>query len=209
MMSKKNIREHVLPHIREGLAHFDVQDQQAGVVFRDENEFIPFSDLGYNSEIGWFRISSFPGAENETSNDSGWTIHPTIDYDVPSGMYALLDSDGYGYLLGERYQVFEAWQRLGQFLFEGVEDEPIPDDAEELGHKWLSISEAAHEAVLYDPVAFGSVTRENLHDRIRRQAQRSPRTIGASHTPTGRWKFQARRFRGWLARTAERKGLEK
>lgn len=36
-----------------------------GIRFLDENEFIPFDDLAYNSEFGFFKKSQFPDEPNE------------------------------------------------------------------------------------------------------------------------------------------------
>ncbi len=41
------------------------RDGQPGILFLDENEFIPFSDLGYNSEIGFFSKSRFPDVKSD------------------------------------------------------------------------------------------------------------------------------------------------
>lgn len=38
---------------------------QAGVMFLDDMEFIPFADLGYNQQLGFYQLSAFPDVENE------------------------------------------------------------------------------------------------------------------------------------------------
>lgn len=41
------------------------KDGQPGILFLDEHEFIPFTDLGYNAELGFFRRSVFPDQPTE------------------------------------------------------------------------------------------------------------------------------------------------
>lgn len=36
-----------------------------GAFFSDRGEFIPFEDLGFSSELGFFSVSDFPFMENE------------------------------------------------------------------------------------------------------------------------------------------------
>jgi hypothetical protein len=37
----------------------------AGVLVTDRGEFIPWPDLGYSSELGFFSVADFPFMENE------------------------------------------------------------------------------------------------------------------------------------------------
>lgn len=64
------ILEHVKRAIREGFipAELVIHDGEAGVLFLDENEFIPFADLNYSRELGYFRISLFPDEPRECEN---------------------------------------------------------------------------------------------------------------------------------------------
>lgn len=126
-------------------------------------------------------------------SDRGWTVHPVTTADGWQA-FALLDSDGYGFLLGEDWQMAGALEALRAAVEDGVLAEPIPEDAEELGTKWLSISEACLEAHNYDPDEYP--LDENLAPRIRQAARRG--RLSGDQGPTGRWKFQARRFRWWL-----------
>jgi hypothetical protein len=47
-----------------GPARLDYSGDKAGVIFLDEGEFIPFDDLGFNREYGFYQLSAFPGVEN-------------------------------------------------------------------------------------------------------------------------------------------------
>ena len=60
------IEQMVTATIRDtGEAEITGQEGQRGVLFFDEGEFIPFADLGYNSRLGFYRLSQFPDVENE------------------------------------------------------------------------------------------------------------------------------------------------
>jgi len=113
-----NIRQHVLKSIYSGLpAQIIVQGAVSGVLFFDGNEFIPFADLGYNSEIGYYRLSAFPGALNETTNENLETIHLLAeagDDVVPA--YVWQDADGDLHHLGELHQVADLYAALGAAL---------------------------------------------------------------------------------------------
>jgi len=51
-----------------GQAHWITRDNgEIGVVFHDENEFIPLADLGVSKQLGFYRLSLFPS----TTNDAG------------------------------------------------------------------------------------------------------------------------------------------
>ncbi len=39
------------------------------VVFYDENETIPLTDLGYNSEYGFYKLSLLPDVKNEAKTE--------------------------------------------------------------------------------------------------------------------------------------------
>lgn len=195
----QNIRDHVREYAQEtGLTLRTVQNGQAGALFLDEKQFIPFADLGYNRKLGFYQISQFPDVQNEADSGNDWTVHPVESSDGWQA-YALLDDDGFGFLLGEDWQAADALAALQAAVVGGKFAEPIPEDAEELGHKWLSISEAALAAHDYDPDEYP--LDDNLQPRIRQAARRG--TLGgAAQDPTGRWKFQARRFRHWLVNDA-------
>ena len=48
-----------------GLAKIIEQDGQQGVLFQDHKGFIPFDDLGYNRELGFYSLSQFPEVTNQ------------------------------------------------------------------------------------------------------------------------------------------------
>ena len=206
MTDKPNIRDAVLRYIYEtpGAARFDVQSGRAGVVFTDEGEFIPLADLAYSRELGFYQISQFPDVEPETTNENPWTLHPAVPVwrDDPWRPYALLSPEGHGFLIGEKWQLVEAVEAIRLFIERGLLSEPIREDDEALGHKWLSISEAVAEANAYDPAEYplGETTAARI-----RQAARRETIGGAVQDGGGRWKFQNRRFRHWLIKNAERK----
>lgn len=63
------ILEHIKRSIASGmLAKLEMYDGIPGVRFLDEHEFIPFDDLNYNEELGYFQISQFPDALRECTN---------------------------------------------------------------------------------------------------------------------------------------------
>lgn len=62
------IEQQVYKYCSEGprLGQIIVRDGKKGILFTgpdspDGGEFIPFDDLGYNSDLGFFRKSDFPG----------------------------------------------------------------------------------------------------------------------------------------------------
>lgn len=63
------ILDHIRRSIAEGMpARLDARGEEQGVLFLDENEFIPLDDLNYNEQLGYFRMSQFPGARRECEN---------------------------------------------------------------------------------------------------------------------------------------------
>lgn len=198
-----NIRNLILNYINEtpDAARFDVRGGVAGVVFTDEDEFIPLADLAYNSQIGFYRLSELPDVEPATTNENPWTLHPVVPAwrDDPWRPYALANHDGHAFLLGEKWQVVEAVEALRIFLKDGLLSEPMREDDEALGVKWLSIAEAVAEAHIFDPDEYQA--NETTAARIRQAARRGA-IGGAVQNGGGRWKFQSRRFRHWLVKNA-------
>lgn len=205
MEEKDNIRLAIQRFIAEDpqAARFELRDGRPGVFFTDDQVFIPLADLGYNSELGFYALSLSPDVTPDTTNEPAWTLHPVIPVSRDDAWrpYAVLDPDGYGFLVGEAWQVAELAEALRLFLERGLMSHPIAEDAEELGTRWLTISEAMAEAHAFDPDEYP--LNDNLAARIRQAARRG--TIGGVvQDNTGRYKFQARRFRHWLVKNQQR-----
>lgn len=71
---KMNIEQHVEEAIQSGMvARLIERNGKRGVLFLDIDstpggEFIPFSDLNYNSDFGYFQLSIFPLARRDCIN---------------------------------------------------------------------------------------------------------------------------------------------
>lgn len=192
----------VKQYIRDtSLAHEETRGDVRGVVFHDEGEFIPYRDLGYNTTYGFYRLSHLPNVENEAPYAT-WTIHPVAerfpDPDHPWQPFALLDSGGFGFLLGERWQAAELLPVLQAFLERGESAEPIYDDDEAFGYRWLTISEAVQVAHEFDAEKYPLDGKADY--RIRQAARRGNwlENGSARQTDSGRWQFRADRFERWL-----------
>lgn len=193
----KSIQRAVSEFILDGGgAVFASANGESGVVFTDENEFFEWSDLGLSKQLGFYRISQFPTETNQCKFED-WTLHPVRSHDDWPG-FAILDNDGFGFLVGERWQLEELYYRIARYLLHGELDDPINDDDESLGSVWYTINEAVNAAHDYNPENYplGKKTAE----RIRRAAQRG--TLAYSKTDSGRYKFRAARFRYWLVKNA-------
>lgn len=198
MTNKLYIQQLISEYAQEtGLARVETRGV-GGVLFLDEMEFIPWADLGFNSTYGFFRLSALPDVPNETEYAT-WTIHPLEGSDQEGElMWVLLDADGYGFLLGEKWQVAELLPVLAAFLEHGVHAEMVDDEA--IGAHYLSIAEACALAYEYDPVEYPYRT-PNEQDRLRRRLQRNIQrgnVPGVKRDPQGRYRIRASSFRGWL-----------
>ncbi len=69
---KDSIIIRVASYIRQSLikgnpkAQVRIFNDVIGVLFLEKNEFIPYYDLAYNQQTGFYRLSSFPDASNES-----------------------------------------------------------------------------------------------------------------------------------------------
>ena len=190
-----NIRQHLLSAINSGLpAQLTVQAAVPGVTFLDENEFIPFSDLAYNPDLGYYRLSQFPDAANETDNANPETIH-VGEWGDDWQAYIWADSDGYLHLLGEMHQVADLYQALGALLHHGQHDPEIISEDDPAWGQSFTMTEAVAEATAY------GWTGRYIADRIR-QAANDGRIPGARQDDAGRWQFRKAKFRGWLRNPA-------
>ena len=64
------VEKMIADYVNSGMAKIVERDEQRGVVFLGDDEFIPFDDLGYNSELGFYRLSLFPDVQNEAAEQS-------------------------------------------------------------------------------------------------------------------------------------------
>lgn len=194
------IQDMISEYIQEtGLARVETRGGVGGVLFLDENEFIPWGDLGFSRLYGFFRRSVLHDVESEAEYAT-WTIHPLegSDQDGQEPMWVLLSADGYGYLLGERWQVAELLPVLTAFLEGGQHAEMVDDEA--IGARYLSIAEACALAYEYDPLKYPCSTPEE-QDRLRRRLQRNIQrgnVLGVKRDPMGRYQIRESSFMGWL-----------
>jgi len=125
-----------------------------------------------------------------------FTIHPIHfrgDAEV-SDEYAIVSHDGgldIGFIVGDTFDV----RKLNQLLSTPRLSAPIPDDAPELGTRWLTTSQAVAMAHDFDPDEYPTEGR-NTHERLRAAGRRG--TIRANRHPAHGWQFQIRSLRGWL-----------
>lgn len=195
-----NIREHVLRAINDGLAAKQTQrDGVSGVLFTGPDsppngEFIPHSDLNYNSEYGYYRISQFPDLQRDCTNENPETIHAGEGFDFDCFIWA--DSGGNLALLGEDYQMADLYQALKAYFERGELD---PERISEDDWAWdymKGIDWAVREAQDYG----WTQSREQIADTIRTAARRG-NINGATRGPdSGKWYFNPPKFRGWLRR---------
>lgn len=198
-----NIREHVLKAIYAGLpAQITVQGTIPGVLFLDENEFIPFPDLGYSTKLGYYHLGKHPAAANECDSSNPETIHllAEIGSDVEP-MYVWQDKDGYLHHLGELHHVADLYNALHDLLLAG---ELAAEEISEYDPAWgnnYTVPQAVQEAIAY---GYGTDAAQ-VADSIR-AAARSGRIRGASQVD-GKWSIPPRTLRGWLVRSmAETRG---
>lgn len=183
-----------------GTAHEETRNNVRGVVFHDEGAFIPYTELGYNVEYGFYSTVLFPDVANEAVYRT-WTIHPIRETDPHAGpddqMFALLDSGGFGYVIGQRWQVAELLPVLRAFLERDETGEEIDDDDEAFGYRWLPISEAVQVAHEFDAEKYPLDGKAGY--RIRQVARRGKwLENGSAKQIAGRWLFRADRLERWL-----------
>lgn len=133
--------------------------------------------------------------------EQNWSIHPLIDSDKEGNMmYVLMDDDGFGYLLGEKWQVDALLPVLKKFVETGQTDEPVDDEV--IGTKYYTIAEACQFAYEYDPLEYPYHDPADK-DRLRRRIQQNIRRgniWGVKQDPQGFYKIRATAFRGWLVK---------
>jgi len=78
-------------------------------------------------------------------------IHPLYEAAATGGgetlppMYAICADDEHCFLVGESNEVADLAATLARFLETGEQSEPLDDLDEKLGHRWLTVSQAATE----------------------------------------------------------------
>lgn len=201
----KNIREAVQRYIYDtGMAKFAIQNGRSGVIFLDENEFIPFDDLGYNANYGFFRFSALPNIISDYTNELPWMVHPVDNPHDGWRMFALVEDGERAFLVGEDWQLNELYTALMFYYKEDRVGEVMSDDDEMLGFQWFTIAEACQEAYRYAPNEYPYGTPEE-QDRLRRRLQRNIQRgnlWGVKKDPQGRYRIKAMAFRGWLVKKA-------
>lgn len=193
-----HIAMHVLSAIRGGMpGTMTQQNGVAGVLFPDENEFIPFVDLNYNSEYGYYRLSQFPDLQRDCTNENRETIHRGMGFGDDWHPYIWSDSGGNLTLLGDIYQVADMYQALKALLERGELD---PEEISEDDPNWdymRGIDWAIDEALDFWAHQGRLLTRTQAGDTIRAAARRGS-INGVSQGDSGKWYFNRPKFRGWL-----------
>jgi len=204
-----NIRNHIRGAISDGLvANFAILSGQSGVVFHDENEFIPFAVLNYNSDVGYFDMSRHPEFHCECENENPETLHYGRDYSEDWKPLIWADDGGNLTLIGDTWNAADLYQALHAFLFDGVTNaEEISQDDPAWGHM-RRIDWAVEEYREYVPGA-KKLTKERVANTIRAAARRGA-IRGCTQDDRSEWYFRPAAFRGWLVKTAiEKRGRPK
>ncbi len=143
-----NIQVLIKEFIRDGgPATLTTQNGESGVTFTDENEFIPFGNLGYNRELGFYKISLFPDEHNEGGINFSTVSFLDNDGDGQYREWAILVDDlTDGFVIGEWGEVTQLYAALKRLVETGQADEETHHLDERLGIVWLSVSEAAEFA---------------------------------------------------------------
>lgn len=197
-----NIRDHVRSSIAAGLAaSWDQRDGKSGVTFHDENEFIPFDDLNYNDEYGYYRMSQLPDLQRDCTNENPETLHWGKDFpDWKPIIWA--DSGGNLTLVGDIWQAADLYQALHQLLRNGV---TALEEVSENDPAWdymKRIDWAVKEYRDFFPDA--DLDNEQIRNSIR-AAAKAGRIRGCSQDDLGNWHFRPVAFRGWLVKTRDEK----
>lgn len=196
-----NIRQHALRSIRSGMpARFDVQVENPGIQFlADDQEFIPFYDLGYSPRLGYYRMSALPDVPSECTNENPETIHPLVESDDDAPLYVWRDADGDLHRLGELHQAADLYNALGDLLCNfRCHPDPISEHDPAWGRNY-NMARSIEEAI-----AFGYGDNRVAIAAAIRAAASAGRIKGASRAD-GRWSIPPAPLRDWLARSMEEK----
>lgn len=196
-----NIRDHIRKAIAGGLpAQFSQQDGLAGVLFHDENEFIPFDDLNYNNEYGYYRLSQFPDLQRDCTNENPETLHYGKDFhDWRPLIWA--DSGGNLNMIGDIWQAADLYQALSKLLKNGEVD---PEEISENDAQWDYMKRTDWAVKEYREFMNDDRSDSEIANTIRVAADNG-RIHGCSQDSRGAWHFRPQAFRGWLVKTRDEK----
>lgn len=187
-----NIRDHIRKAITGGLpAEFTQHAGEAGVLFYDENEFIPFDELNYNSTYGYYRISLLPDIERECTNDNPETLHYGKDFDDDWKPIIWADSGGNLNMIGDIWQAADLYQALGRLLLHSEND-----------CSWDYMKRIDWAVREYRDFMQDSRPDDQIANSIRAAANRGS-IWGCSQDSRGAWHFRSESFRGWLVKTRD------
>lgn len=173
-----------------GPARIVEQNGQAGVLFTDENEFIPWGDLGYNADLGYFQRSLFPDVHDESGVHFQAVKFRENDGEDDYTMWAVCPDDYTDSLIiGEWGTVVHLYHVLKRLVESGGEAEMVDVLDERLGHPWMTPAEAARFAAERLGIS--------ITDRaIRYACERGD--IPKASRETGNWRVPQRTFLSWL-----------
>lgn len=194
-----NIRDNIRKAIYDGLnAEFTQRAGVAGILFHDENEFIPFDDLNYNSTYGYFQISLLPNVERECSNENPETLHWGKDFDDWRPII-WADSGANLSMIGDIHQAADLYQALGRLLLHGEAD---AEEISENDAAWFYMKPMRWAIGEYREYIGGGRTDDQIGNTIRAAANRGA-IRGSSQDAAGAWYFRPESFRGWLVKTRD------
>lgn len=197
-----NIRDHIRRAITEGLpAEFYQQAGESGVLFYDENEFIPFDGLNYNSTYGYYRISLLPDTERECTNDNPETLHYGKDFGDDWKPIIWADSGGNLQLVGDIWQAADLYRALGRLLLHG---EIGTEEISENDASWDYMKRIDWAIKEYRDFMRDDRPDDQIANSIRSAANRNA-IWGCSQDGRGAWYFRPESFRGWLVKTRDEK----
>ena len=200
-----NIRDHIRRAITEGLpAEFTQHAGEAGVLFYDENEFIPFDKLNYNSTYGYYRISLLPDIERECANDNPETLHYGKDFGDDWKPIIWADSGGNLNMIGDIWQAADLYQALGRMLLRSEMDSEEISENDASWDYMKRIDWAIKEYREIMTWVEDDRPDSQIANTIRAAASRGA-IRGCSQDSRGAWYFRPAPFRGWLVKTRDEK----
>lgn len=197
-----NIRDHIRKAIHTGLpANFTQQSGKAGALFHDDNEFIPFDDLNYNNEYGYYRLSQFPNLQRGCTNGNQETLHYGSDFGDNWRPIIWADSGGNLNMIGDIWQAADLYQALGRLLIHGEID---PEEISENDSSWDYMKRIDWAIREYRDF-FGDGRPDAEIGNTIRSAANAKRIWGCSQDSRGNWYFRPESYRGWLVKTRDEK----